>query len=267
MGKNDEIEEQREQEQDPSSGNVSPLPRTQLIAVAVAACMCVALIGVSAWTLATKGPATSGADAAEEARAKAASTADQDELEDDSKKPSSDAAGEGPKGKESGAGEKDADGRATPTGDRHGSAASGSSANGGSGSGPSEGAGSDDDGGQSPNGGGVASDAPESGQDEPKTVSVTISADGSSGGGGFAGPLTLTFEEGATVYDALANAGWSAQASWGAFGAYVTSINGVAADAQTGWTYTVNGSMPSVACSSYKLADGDVVVWTFVKVK
>ena len=79
--------------------------------------------------------------------------------------------------------------------------------------------------------------------------------------------MTLTFEEGATVYDALASAGWSAQASWGAFGAYVTSINGVAADAQTGWTYTVNGSMPSTACSSYRLSDGDVVVWTFVKVK
>ena len=139
---------------------------------------------------------------------------------------------------------------------------SGGSSNGGAGGNTGSGSGS-----SSSNGGGSAGGAPGSGQDQPKRVSVTISADGSLGGGGVSGPVTLTFEEGATVYDALASAGWSAQASWGAFGAYVTSINGVAADAQTGWTYTVNGSMPSTACSSYRLSDGDVVVWTFVKVK
>lgn len=147
---------------------------------------------------------------------------------------------------------------------------SGGGSNGGSGGSSNGGAGGNTgsgSGGSSSNGGGSAGGAPGSGQDQPKRVSVTISADGSLGGGGVSGPVTLTFEEGATVYDALASAGWSAQASWGAFGAYVTSINGVAADAQTGWTYTVNGSMPSTACSSYKLSDGDVVVWTFVKVK
>ena len=163
-------------------------------------------------------------------------------------------------------------GSSNSTGGSNGNAGgnSGGGSNGGSdgssngGAGGNTGSGS---GGSSSNGGGSAGGAPGSGQDQPKRVSVTISADGSLGGGGVSGPVTLTFEEGATVYDALASAGWSAQASWGAFGAYVTSINGVAADAQTGWTYTVNGSMPSTACSSYKLSDGDVVVWTFVKVK
>lgn len=163
-------------------------------------------------------------------------------------------------------------GSSNSTGGSNGNASgnSGGGSNGGSGGSSNGGAGGNagsGSGGSSSNGGGSVGGAPGSGQDQPKRVSVTISADGSLGGGGVSGPVTLTFEEGATVYDALASAGWSAQASWGAFGAYVTSINGVAADAQTGWTYTVNGSMPSTACSSYKLSDGDVVVWTFVKVK
>lgn len=163
-------------------------------------------------------------------------------------------------------------GSSNSTGGSNGNAGgnSGVGSNGGSGGSSNSGAGGNTgsgSGGSSSNGGGSVGGAPGSGQDQPKRVSVTISADGSLGGGGVSGPVTLTFEEGATVYDALASAGWSAQANWGAFGAYVTSINGVAADAQTGWTYTVNGSMPSTACSSYKLSDGDVVVWTFVKVK
>lgn len=163
-------------------------------------------------------------------------------------------------------------GSSNSTGGSNGNASgnSGGGSNGGSGGSSNGGAGGNTgsgSGGSSSNGGGSAGGAPGSGQDQPKRVSVTISADGSLGGGGVSGPVTLTFEEGATVYDALASAGWSAQASWGAFGAYVTSINGIAADAQTGWTYTVNGSMPNTACSSYKLSDGDVVVWTFVKVK
>lgn len=163
-------------------------------------------------------------------------------------------------------------GSSNSTGGSNGNAGgnSGGGSNGGSGGSSNGGAGGNTgsgSGGSSSNGGGSAGGALGSGQDQPKRVSVTISADGSLGGGGVSGPVTLTFEEGATVYDALASAGWSAQASWGAFGAYVTSINGVAADAQTGWTYTVNGSMPSTACSSYRLSDGDVVVWTFVKVK
>lgn len=173
---------------------------------------------------------------------------------------------------ENGSSDSAGGGSSNSTGGSNGNAGgnSGGGSNGGSGGSSNGGAGGNTgsgSGGSSSNGGGSAGGALGSGQDQPKRVSVTISADGSLGGGGVSGPVTLTFEEGATVYDALASAGWSAQASWGAFGAYVTSINGVAADAQTGWTYTVNGSMPSTACSSYKLSDGDVVVWTFVKVK
>ena len=184
----------------------------------------------------------------------------------------SDTSDRGASNNENGSSNSAGGGSSNSTGGSNGNAGgnSGGGSNGGSGGSSNGGAGGNTgsgSGGSSSNGGGSVGGAPGSGQDQPKRVSVTISADGSLGGGGVSGPVTLTFEEGATVYDALASAGWSAQASWGAFGAYVTSINGIAADAQTGWTYTVNGSMPNTACSSYKLSDGDVVVWTFVKVK
>lgn len=287
-----------------SPGKSAAMPRLRLFAAAVGACMCVALIGVSAWSLMTGGASMPDANQAQRVAGRDGSSMDQAGSDDDAATLSTDAEDDAAQDKTSGAdksgsvGQADASnesssgsapsdstGHGTSGGGAHsagGSSSNGASggasngnsngtSHGGTGGGSSSNAGSGSSsgstGGSSANGGGSAGGAPESGQDEPKTVTVTISADGSLGGGGVAGPITLTFEEGATVYDALASAGWSAQASWGAFGAYVTSINGVAADAQTGWTYTVNGSMPSTACSSYKLADGDVVVWTFVKVK
>lgn len=276
------------------------IPRARLLMAAVGACICVALIGVSAWSLVTGGvsaphdglaefvagsgsSSTDEADPDDDASARSAgaeggssrdkagaadksdSNGDPSSSEDSSSgSGTSDASDRGASNNENGSSDSAGGGSSNSTGGSNGNAGgnSGGSSNGGAGGNTGSGSG-----GSSSNGGGSAGGAPGSGQDQPKRVSVTISADGSLGGGGVSGPVTLTFEEGATVYDALASAGWSAQASWGAFGAYVTSINGVAADAQTGWTYTVNGSMPSTACSSYKLSDGDVVVWTFVKVK
>lgn len=230
------------------------IPRARLLMAAVGACICVALIGVSAWSLVTGGASAPHDGLAELVAGSGSSSTDEADPDDDASARSAGAEGGSSRDKAGAADKSDS------TGGSNGG--SGGNSNGGAGGNSGSGSG-----GSSSNGGGSAGGAPGSGQDQPKRVSVTISADGSLGGGGVSGPVTLTFEEGATVYDALASAGWSAQASWGAFGAYVTSINGVAADAQTGWTYTVNGSMPSTACSSYKLSDGDVVVWTFVKVK
>lgn len=276
------------------------IPRARLLMAAVGACICVALIGVSAWSLVTGGASAPHAGLAELVAGSGSSSADGADPDDDASARSEGAEGGSSRDKAGAADKSDSNGDSSSsedpssdsgtsdTSDRgtsdnesgssnsaggsNGNAGgnSGVGSNGGSGGNSNGGAGGNSgsgSGGSSSNGGGSAGGAPGSGQDQPKRVSVTISADGSLGGGGVSGPVTLTFEEGATVYDALASAGWSAQASWGAFGAYVTSINGVAADAQTGWTYTVNGSMPSTACSSYKLSDGDVVVWTFVKVK
>lgn len=230
------------------------IPRARLLMAAVGACICVALIGVSAWSLVTGGASAPHDGLAELVAGSGSSSTDEADPDDDASARSAGAEGGSSRDKAGAADKSDSNG--DPSSSEDSSSGSGTSDT-------SDRGASNDENGSS----GSAGGAPGSGQDQPKRVSVTISADGSLGGGGVSGPVTLTFEEGATVYDALASAGWSAQASWGAFGVYVTSINGVAADAQTGWTYTVNGSMPSTACSSYKLSDGDVVVWTFVKVK
>ena len=32
---------------------------------------------------------------------------------------------------------------------------------------------------------------------------------------------------------------------------------------QSGWMYKVNGWFPNYGCSSYKLKDGDAIVWSY----
>lgn len=97
------------------------------------------------------------------------------------------------------------------------------------------------------------------------TVSVTSSAVGnpvSSGG-------TFTFNEGATVYDALCALGLSVNAENSPLyhGVYVKAIGGLAEyehGGTSGWCYSVNGSQPMTACSNYVLSNGDNVVWYYV---
>ena len=95
------------------------------------------------------------------------------------------------------------------------------------------------------------------------TVSVTSSAVGnpvSSGG-------TFTFNEGATVYDALCALGLSVNAHGSSYGTYVAAIGGLAEKQHggtSGWMYSVNGATPMTACSNYVLSNGDNVVWYYV---
>ena len=90
------------------------------------------------------------------------------------------------------------------------------------------------------------------------TVSVTSSAVGnpvSSGG-------TFTFNEGATVYDALCALGLSVNAHGSSYGTYVSAIGGLAEKQHggtSGWMYSVNGTTPMTACSNYVLSNGDNV--------
>ena len=70
--------------------------------------------------------------------------------------------------------------------------------------------------------------------------------------------------DGSTVLDVLEASGVPFESSDGSYGAYVTSIDGRAAEGSSGWTYSVNGEEPTVGCGEYKVADGDVVVWEFV---
>ena len=82
-----------------------------------------------------------------------------------------------------------------------------------------------------------------------------------SGGG------TFTFNQGATVYDALCVCGLSMNASNTGYGIYVSAIGGLAEKehgGHSGWMYSVNGAVPMTACSNYVLSNGDSVSWYYV---
>lgn len=101
------------------------------------------------------------------------------------------------------------------------------------------------------------------------TVTVTVTIDSSAAGSPVSLSTTLTFEQGATVYDALVGTGVAVGASQTAYGVYVSSIGGLAEKQygpNSGWTYYVNGAFVNTACSSCVLSDGDSVLWTYVNV-
>ena len=127
----------------------------------------------------------------------------------------------------------------------------------------------DSGGGSSQQGGGGQVDKPTGGGQKPapKTVTVSISVDSSAVGGPISSSGTFTFEEGATVYDALCALGLSIGSQDSIHGVYVSSINGLAEKehgASSGWMYAVNGKLPNMACSAYKLRDGDSIQWRYV---
>ena len=99
------------------------------------------------------------------------------------------------------------------------------------------------------------------------TVSVTV--DGSAAGAG-SSSARVSIAHGSSVYDALMACGVSVNAQSTAYGMYVSAIGGLAEKdygSMSGWIYTVNGSEPNVACSSYALNDGDAGVWRYVYVE
>ena len=139
----------------------------------------------------------------------------------------------------------------------------------GSNSSTSSSSGSSGSSGSSQQGGGGQADKPAGGGQKPapKTVTVSISVDSSAVGGPVSGSGTFTFEEGATVYDALCALGLSIGSQDSIHGVYVSSINGLAEKehgASSGWMYAVNGKLPNMACSAYKLADGDSIQWRYM---
>lgn len=78
---------------------------------------------------------------------------------------------------------------------------------------------------------------------------------------------TFTFNEGATVYDALCALGLSVNAQGSSYGTYVSAIGGLTEKQHggtSGWMYSVNGTTPMTACSNYVLSNGDNVVWYYV---
>lgn len=121
-------------------------------------------------------------------------------------------------------------------------------------------------GGGSTTGGGASADS-QGGSQQPGYVTVTVSVTSSAVGNPVSSGGTFTFNEGATVYDALCALGLSVNAHGSSYGTYVAAIGGLAEKEHggtSGWMYSVNGVTPNTACSNYVLKNGDNVVWYYV---
>ena len=132
--------------------------------------------------------------------------------------------------------------------------------------GASSGGGQLSDGASSSNGGNASSGG-QSGSQESSYVTVTVSVTSSAVGNPVSSGGTFTFNEGATVYDALCALGLSVNAHGSSYGTYVSAIGGLAEKqygGTSGWMYSVNGTTPMTACSNYVLSNGDNVVWYYV---
>ena len=132
--------------------------------------------------------------------------------------------------------------------------------------GSSSGGGSTTGGGSTSNGGG-ASAGNQSGSQQHGYVTVTVSVTSSAVGNPVSSGGTFTFNEGATVYDALCALGLSVNARGTSYGTYVAAIGGLAEKEHggtSGWMYSVNGVTPNTACNNYVLSNGDRVVWYYV---
>lgn len=132
--------------------------------------------------------------------------------------------------------------------------------------GASSGGGQSSDGASSSNGGNASSGS-QSGLQESNYVTVTVSVTSSAVGNPVSSGGTFTFNEGATVYDALCALGLSVNAHGSSYGTYVSAIGGLAEKqygGTSGWMYSVNGTTPMTACSNYVLSNGDNVVWYYV---
>ena len=132
--------------------------------------------------------------------------------------------------------------------------------------GASSGGGQSSDGASPSNGGSASSDG-QGGSQQPSYVTVTVSVTSSAVGNPVSSGGTFTFNEGATVYDALCALGLSVNAHGSSYGTYVSAIGGLAEKqygGTSGWMYSVNGTTPMTACSNYVLSNGDNVVWYYV---
>ncbi len=167
------------------------------------------------------------------------------------------------------------DGSSSDNSDSSGSSDSGSSSSSGGSSSSSAGSGSSSSssGASSSSSGSSSSSSSAGGSSQPgtsapsSTVTVYVSVSSSAVGNPVSGGGTFTFNQGATVYDALCACGLSMNASNTGYGIYVSAIGGLAEKehgGHSGWMYSVNGAVPMTACSNYVLSNGDSVSWYYV---
>lgn len=167
------------------------------------------------------------------------------------------------------------DGSSSDNSDYSGSSDSGSSSSSGGSSSSNAGSGSSSSssGASSSSSGSSSSSSSAGGSSQPGTsapagtVTVYVSVSSSAVGNPVSGGGTFTFNQGATVYDALCACGLSMNASNTGYGIYVRAIGGLAEKehgGHSGWMYSVNGAVPMTACSNYVLSNGDSVSWYYV---
>ena len=218
----------------------------------------------------------------EAASAEGSDEAKADKGEGSNEANASDKKSEGEKGASSDASKSD-ESKSKGDGSSSGDSASGASSNSGSGSSSSSGGGSSSSAGSgssssssgasSSSSGSSSSSSSAGGSSQPGasapagTVTVYVSVSSSAVGNPVSGGGTFTFNQGATVYDALCACGLSMNASNTGYGIYVRAIGGLAEKehgGNSGWMYSVNGAVPMTACSNYVLSNGDSVSWYYV---
>lgn len=212
------------------------------------------------------------ADGADEAKADKGEDSNEadaaNEESEDKKDASSDASG-------SDESKSKGDGSSSDNSDSSGSSDSGSSSSSGgsSSSNADSGSSSSSSGASSSSSGSSSSSSSSGGSSQPGTsapagtVTVYVSVSSSAVGNPVSGGGTFTFNQGATVYDALCACGLSMNASNTGYGIYVSAIGGLAEKehgGHSGWMYSVNGAVPMTACSNYVLSNGDSVSWYYV---
>lgn len=248
--------------------------RKALVGVLTAACIALIVVSLGfvhpsasgAWTIDWIARAVTGESVvAKDASVSGSTTASGKAAPKDSK--SSDNAKDGSKDSKKDSKEKKSEGKDGKKSNNT-SAGQGSESAGGSSSsdGSSSGGGSATGGGSASNSGG-ASAGNQDGSQQPGYVTVTVSVTSSAVGNPVSSGGTFTFNEGATVYDALCALGLSVNAHGSSYGTYVAAIGGLAEKEHggtSGWMYSVNGVAPNTACSNYVLSNGDSVVWYYV---
>lgn len=216
----------------------------------------------------------SSADGADEAKAdkgEDSNEADAANKESEDKKDASNDASKSDESKSKG------DGSSSDNSASSGSSDSGSGSSSSSNSSPSSsvgsGSSSSSSGASSSSSGSSSSSSSAGGSSQPGTsapagtVTVYVSVSSSAVGNPVSGGGTFTFNQGATVYDALCACGLSMNASNTGYGIYVSAIGGLAEKehgGHSGWMYSVNGAVPMTACSNYVLLNGDSVSWYYV---
>lgn len=248
--------------------------RKALVGVLTAACIVLIVVSLGfiqpsssgAWSIDWIAQAVTGESVvAKDASVSGSTTVSGKVASNDSK--SSDNAKDGSKDSKKDSKEKKSEGKGGKKSNNT-SAGQGSESAGGSSSsdGSSSGGGSVSGGGSASNSGG-ASAGNQDGSQQSGYVTVTVSVTSSAVGNPVSSGGTFTFNEGATVYDALCALGLSVNAHGSSYGTYVAAIGGLAEKEHggtSGWMYSVNGVPPQMACSSYVLSNGDNVVWYYV---